>query len=41
MKKQNPDAQLILYDCGHSDGPPVWDVYWKDIAGFLDRALSN
>ena len=39
MKKQVPAAQLILYDCGHSDGPPDWDKYWQDISGFLDEAL--
>lgn len=37
MKKQIPEAQLILYECGHSDGPPVWETYWQDIAEFLER----
>ncbi len=39
MKKQIPTAELILYDCSHSDGPPVWEIYWKDISEFLDRVL--
>jgi len=41
MKKRIPNAELILYDCGHSDGPPVWEIYWKDITEFLYRVLSN
>ena len=41
MKEKIPDAKLILYDCGHSDGPPDGDVYWQDISGFLDEALSD
>ncbi|MGD8946887.1 MAG: alpha/beta hydrolase [Desulfobacterales bacterium] len=40
MKKQIPTAELILYDCGHSDGPPVWEIYWKDISEFLGRVLG-
>jgi pimeloyl-ACP methyl ester carboxylesterase len=39
IKKNIPIAQLVLYDCGHSDGPPDWDVYWQDITDFLDEAL--
>ena len=41
MNRQIPDAELILYDCGHSDCPPVWEAYWKDITDFLNRVLSN
>jgi hypothetical protein len=41
IKKQIPTAELILYDCGHSDGPPVWAIYWKDISTFLDQVVSN
>jgi fermentation-respiration switch protein FrsA (DUF1100 family) len=40
MKKQIPTAELILYDFGHSDGPPVWEIYWKDISEFLGRVLG-
>jgi pimeloyl-ACP methyl ester carboxylesterase len=40
MKAHLPHAQLILYDCGHSDGPPVWGNYWRDIAQFLDRVIQ-
>ena len=40
MKKQIPNAELILYDCGHSDGPPVWEIYWKDITEFLGRVAN-
>ena len=41
MNKRIPNAELILYDCGHSDCPPVWETYWKDITDFLNRVLSN
>ena len=40
MKRQIPTAELRLYDCGHSDGPPVWEIYWEDISEFLDQAMS-
>jgi hypothetical protein len=38
MKAQIPTALLILYRCGHSDGPPDWAVYWQDIYRFLKDA---
>ena len=41
IKKQIPTAELILYDCGHSDGPPVWETYLKDISTFLDQVVPN
>lgn len=41
INRQIPNAELILYHCGHSDCPPVWETYWKDITEFLNRALSN
>ena len=41
MKKEVPAARLILYDCGHSDGPPDWEVYWQDISGFLEGVLPE
>jgi fermentation-respiration switch protein FrsA (DUF1100 family) len=28
-------SHLIAYPCGHNDCPPRWDVFWKDIEGFL------
>ncbi len=40
IKKQIPTSELILYNCGHSDGPPDWGIYWKDISDFLDRVLG-
>ena len=40
MKKRMPCAELLLYDFGHSDGPPDWDIYWKDIAAFLHRVVD-
>lgn len=29
------NSKLILYDSGHSDGPPDWSRYWEDIQNFL------
>lgn len=40
MKKRIPRAELLLYNFGHSDGPPDWDTYWKDISAFLERVLD-
>ena len=40
MKKIIQRAELILYDFGHNDGPPNREVYWKDIAEFLDRVVN-
>ena len=41
LKKHLPTAKLILYPCGHSDGPPDWNVYWQDIADFLGEAFAG
>lgn len=41
LKAHLRDAQLLLYDCGHSDCPPDWDVYWNDIMGFLERYVPQ
>lgn len=41
MKRRVPTAELILYNCGHSDGPPSWSIYWKDISGFLGRTMPD
>ena len=38
LKQHIAQARLILYDFGHSDGPPDWAVYWRDIFGFLEAA---
>ena len=39
MKRRIPQAELILYDFGHSDGPPDWIIYWEDILSFLNRTV--
>ena len=26
---------LIVYEAGHNDCPPNWDIFWKDVEGFL------
>jgi fermentation-respiration switch protein FrsA (DUF1100 family) len=38
LKQHIAQARLILYDFGHSDGPPDWSVYWQDIERFLRDA---
>jgi uncharacterized protein len=40
MKKSIPQAQILLYPFGHSDGPPNWEIYWRDIAAFLNRVID-
>ncbi|MFH2045092.1 MAG: alpha/beta hydrolase [Pseudomonadota bacterium] len=40
MNKSIPQAKLILYEFGHSDGPPNWEKYWQDITEFL-QAISK
>jgi pimeloyl-ACP methyl ester carboxylesterase len=32
------NVRLIAYPCGHNDCPPRWDVFWKDIEGFLHES---
>lgn len=31
-------STLVAYDCGHNDCPPDWNVFWRDIASFLQEA---
>jgi hypothetical protein len=38
LKQQIAQARLILYDFGHSDGPPDTSAYWRDIRRFLQAA---
>ena len=40
IKKNLTNAQLIVYECGHNDCPPNWDIYWKDIGDFLERSIE-
>jgi fermentation-respiration switch protein FrsA (DUF1100 family) len=28
-------GEMITYNAGHNDCPPDWDVFWKDVEGFL------
>jgi fermentation-respiration switch protein FrsA (DUF1100 family) len=30
-------GEKITYNAGHNDCPPDWDVFWKDVEGFLRR----
>jgi pimeloyl-ACP methyl ester carboxylesterase len=40
IKKNLQNAELIVYDCGHNDCPPNWDIYWEDIDDFLNRSVN-
>lgn len=31
-------GKLITYQSGHNDGPPRWDVFWRDVESFLRSA---
>jgi len=41
MKRQIPGAELILYECGHSNCPPDWEIYWANITSFLDQVWGT
>lgn len=28
-------GEMITYNAGHNDCPPEWEVFWKDVEGFL------
>jgi len=30
-------GEIITYNAGHNDCPPDWDVFWKDVEGFLRK----
>ena len=36
--KAAQQGRIIEYDCGHNDCPPSWDIFWKDIESFLNKA---
>ena len=40
LKEHVPKAELILYDCGHNDKPPVREIYWRDIKEFLVKVMN-
>jgi fermentation-respiration switch protein FrsA (DUF1100 family) len=31
-------SKLIVYECGHNDCPPDWNIFWRDIKAFLKTA---
>lgn len=33
-----PNGKMIVYDAGHNDCPPDWDVFWRDVEDFLTAA---
>jgi pimeloyl-ACP methyl ester carboxylesterase len=35
LHKAARKGKLIAYEAGHNDCPPDWEVFWKDIEGFL------
>jgi hypothetical protein len=30
-----PNAKMIVYEAGHNDCPPDWEVFWRDVEVFL------
>ena len=30
-------SELIVYNAGHNDCPPDWNVFWRDVEGFLRK----
>ena len=30
-------GEMITYNAGHNDCPPDWDVFWRDVEGFLRK----
>lgn len=30
-------GEMIVYEAGHNNCPPDWDVFWRDVEGFLRR----
>ena len=37
LYKAAPQGKLIIYDSGHNDCPPRWDVFWRDVELFLNE----
>lgn len=38
LAAEAPNAELILYACGHNDCPPNLTAFWRDIEHFLKQA---
>jgi hypothetical protein len=32
------NGKMIVYEAGHNDCPPDWEVFWRDVEGFLRAA---
>jgi pimeloyl-ACP methyl ester carboxylesterase len=32
------NGKMIVYEAGHNDCPPDWEVFWQDVEGFLRAA---
>lgn len=41
LAASNPQAELVLYDCGHNDLPPERADYWQHIEHTLRRAFGQ
>ena len=37
LYKAAMQGKLITYDSGHNDCPPSWDIFWRDMASFLNE----
>jgi fermentation-respiration switch protein FrsA (DUF1100 family) len=40
LSRAAPDAELVLYDVGHSDCPPDWEAFLDRLAAFIEHAPS-
>lgn len=40
LEEKISQAELILYDFGHNDAIPSWEVYWEDISTFLEPVMN-
>ena len=37
LHKAARQGKMITYDSGHNDCPPRWDIFWGDVASFLNE----
>ena len=35
LREAAQQGEIIAYNAGHNDCPPDWNVFWKDVEGFL------
>lgn len=37
LHEASQHSEMIVYNAGHNDCPPDWNVFWKDVEGFLKK----